>query len=488
MTKSAAQKAKALAVKKAKASSNKTKGNKAGTVSKPQSSMGKLSTTVSNSVSTGYTFRNPPPSASRISKESGTTFLTSIDVPKETTTIGQVLHKFRITPEMGGDSDNRLFKIATSFQRIKYANLNISLAPSMGTSSGGSICMAFVADADDTYLDEMTEEVLVRHVTEMSGSVTSNCWDKLQMNLSPRDYVGFRTWFYTNAGSEDSDPRLFSPGSVYVIAATRLPEGFLGLLRLSWSVELNGQSDEVSTEEGGVFETDCRCFMYTNHDLSADNSTHAGVALNIPLGWWTDRDNVATWAVCFDVTGSFEIPVRPTLFRIPVPVLVVYTSLHSTEEKTIKHHVLCPYALYVPLGGWAPGTSPAFHGDRFYLSPSGSFLHSWWNTTLNVVTTGLHAFLTSCAEMHSYSAEETDTLKHGTPPGIWTVADIYFGDLSEDFQPCPSSSMGPPLNSSEMAKVPTLNKSPSHSEKYFLKWKAQQRKLRSITLKKYPTL
>lgn len=147
------------------------------------------------------------------------------------TKVGQTLLEFYLNPsEFGG---GRLALFAQLYEKFLFRKFNVHFAPTVGTSTSGSIILAYDRDINDP--TPSSNEQGVRSFLAFEDSISGNVWSPKTMACkleSPE------TGFYTNT-SNSQDDRLVYQGQIYVAVMEPPPDNtVLGDLIFEYDCEL----------------------------------------------------------------------------------------------------------------------------------------------------------------------------------------------------------------------------------------------------------
>jgi len=137
-----------------------------------------------------------------------------------------------VNPLYGVFAGTRLSHFAELYDKYCFNDLKFHYSPACGSSTSGSIVMAY--DRDPTDGTPPASDHGLQQYFGMMGAQSTVVWDSMTVSAPRSDPQDF---YYANKGST-SDERLTDQGQIYIAAATLLPVGPIGNLWVEYDITL----------------------------------------------------------------------------------------------------------------------------------------------------------------------------------------------------------------------------------------------------------
>lgn len=129
----------------------------------------------------------------------------------------------------------RLASLSNAFQRIKWHSLAFTIEGAYPTTSGGGYVACFVRDPDD--IPPENPQDAVRWAMAQQQSADAKWYDSVKLNVGSTPDL-----LFTSQGSE---PRLYSPGTLFVISKGGPAQVGSLTVNFHWDVTLSEPTSEV---------------------------------------------------------------------------------------------------------------------------------------------------------------------------------------------------------------------------------------------------
>ena len=155
---------------------------------------------------------------------------------------GELLYETQVTTHL----TKRLRNVCKNYQRITWKSLSFIFEGSWSTMATGGFTAAFVNDptdrvpANDSGFDKLT------WLAARNNTRDSKWYGNSVLNIRP---VQDKLW---TSMDEEREPRLYSPGSLFVMSRGGPSQPGTLTIRLNWTVEVSVPSTEEVGETGGV--------------------------------------------------------------------------------------------------------------------------------------------------------------------------------------------------------------------------------------------
>lgn len=208
-------------------------------------------------------------------------------------------------------SSARLSSLSNAFQRIKWHSISFTIEGAYPTTSGGGYIACFVRDPDDVPPTDPVEAV--RWAMAQQHSADAKWYDSVRLNVGPTPDLLFT--------SKGAAPRLYSPGTLFVISKGGPAQVGALTVNFHWDVTLS-----EPTSDNGNKEPDTT--FVSNGDYYFPFAGVSGGFL--PLSLITTADpspqNIHTRPVVQADLG-INVPDGTYLrFRRPVPITGFYNT------------------------------------------------------------------------------------------------------------------------------------------------------------------
>lgn len=268
----------------------------------------------------------------------------------ETSTLadGSTIFDVLITPEVLPE----LAQVASTYQKIHYNRLTFELSAHMPTNSSGGYIMAFRPDPADKLPVEPLQKKQV--ATSTPGSVKDSIWVSRSLTVTAGNGRNAnqclpQRQFYT---SKSADLRMYSPGSLWVIADGTINQAGNWSLSISWDVSLHVESYEPQVDSMEEIE-----LVLGQNGYVYDGQTH------IQSGDESGSPDL-TWELAFP--GIPKPTLEVTYYKLPI----TYGLTRSGEaSQDIEYSDKIAYHLSV--NEFRPLCFDGFQ-DAIFKSPTGN--------------------------------------------------------------------------------------------------------------------
>nr|WKV33661.1 MAG: RNA-dependent RNA polymerase [Riboviria sp.] len=160
-------------------------------------------------------------------------------------------------------SFDRLAKMASAYQKIKWNSLVFEVDPQMSTATSGGYVASYVGDPTDEFQDG--SEAFLRRLTAQQVSKTCSWYAPCRLTVKPTSRLLFT--------SQDNERRWSSPGQFILAASGQATQKGNVAVYCHWSVTLSVPSDEAEEALVPSMSISRNVFIIKGSKLLASTST-----------------------------------------------------------------------------------------------------------------------------------------------------------------------------------------------------------------------
>jgi len=194
---------------------------------------------------------------------------------------GDILMKIYVSP---GPEGSRSRIMSQLYEKVAYKSFQLEVLPMCAATESGSLAFVYIPDPADVTLEGMDATSRLASVMSRENVRVSQIWQAtvLAFPLTQKDYF---------VNYENSEPRLTTPGHVYVLAMSALDPLKLPTIRQTAKLTF---TRSALTPSGSFVEN--AALSWTGDTLTS-GGTHMVTATVIPMGDGLDSDRVTRVSV-----------------------------------------------------------------------------------------------------------------------------------------------------------------------------------------------